>query len=345
MCRASEPSSLKAERSENSPVVTSIVENVIGPRRKDPFFLVGDSRSGTTFLANLLIHHRDIGLAPESKFILRLLDNFEGKPIGDGAGLDSALEMVFQEKKFLDWNIDRGDLRSALIPKLPLSFDEMSRSILLYYCERHFPGRRVWGLKKGGRYILEASRLLRHFPEAKFVHLIRDGRAVFSSKRKAIHSGSGRPLETDALRAAEVWADSVEAFDAFRARHPESALEVSYETLVTKLEEVLERIFRFLAVDPDPSVAARARESLDPAYVVDRSRHLHGNVSKPPLPERIDFWRKELPERDVRIYEMVAGHALEEKGYSTARERADLVSTVTYGWRRSVKTLRRLLTG
>jgi len=325
-------------------VVTSVIEKLTGPKRKDPLFLVGDSRSGTTFLANLLINHRDIGLAPESKFILRLLDNFEDRPMTGEASLDSALEMIFHEKKFLDWNIDRGDLRSALKGRLPLTFDDLSRFILLYYCDRHFSECRVWGLKKGGRYILEASRLLRHFPQARFVHLIRDGRAVFSSKRKAIHSGSGRPLETNVIRAAQTWVDSVEAFDLFRKHHPDSALEVSYEALLTNLDDVLERIFVFLSVDLDPNIAARARESLDPAYVVERSRHLHANVSKPPLPERIASWRNELPEREVRTYEMVARRVLEEKGYATRTENADILSTITYRLMRSAKTLHRLLT-
>jgi hypothetical protein len=324
-------------------VVASVIGNVTGARRKDPLFLVGDSRSGTTFLANLLVHHRDIGLAPESKFVLRLLDHFEAEPIASETELDGALEMIYRERKFLDYRIDQGELRKALEGRLPLSFAELSRFILRYYCDLRFPQRRVWGLKKGGRYILEASRLLRHFPEARFVHLIRDGRAVFNSKRKAIHSGSRRPLETDAIRAAETWVNSVEAFDRFRMQHPEKALEVSYESLLMDLDEVLERVFVFLAVDPDPSIAARARESLDPAYVVDRSRHLHENVSRPPLLERMSSWQHELSEREVRTYEMVARRVLEEKGYATWTESADVLSTITYRLRRKARTLRRLL--
>jgi Sulfotransferase family len=318
---------------------------VSGPKRTDPFFLVGDSRSGTTFLANLLIHHRAIGLAPESKFMLRLLDSFETQGIRREKDLETALDMIYRERKFLDYRIEREELRGALVPRLPLSFAEMSRCILRYYCDRHFPQCQVWGLKKGGRYILEASRLLGHFPEARFLHLIRDGRAVFNSKKKAIHSGSGRPLEANCVRAAEVWVSSVKAFEAFRERHPEHALEISYESLVTSLDDVLERIFVFLSVDPDPNIATEARGSLDPAYVVDRSRHLHGNVSKPPLPDRIASWRSELSDREQRVYEMVAGQVLEEKGYATQRLKADLLTTVSYGLRRSVKTLQRLLTG
>ena len=312
-------------------------------RREDPFFLMGDSRSGTTYLANLLIHHQEIGLAPESNFALRLLDHFESQAIVDRKRLDSALDTIFIERKFLDWKMDRVELAAKLEARLPLDFAEITKLVLLDYCTREFPDCRVWGLKKGGRYILDAERLLQHFPKARFVNLVRDGRAVFCSKRKALHSSTGKPLETNVIRAAECWVEFVDAFDAFRERHPENALEVSYEGMLSSLGDGLERIFRFLGVERDPSIAERARKSLDPAYVMDRSRHLHGNVSKPPLTSRIDAWRNELTDREIRAYEMVAGDALKRKGYAVGDGRADVLSSMTYRLRRSAKSLHRMI--
>jgi len=42
-------------------------------KRPDPLFVVGDARSGTTYLSNLLTQHRDIGMAPESNCVVHLL--------------------------------------------------------------------------------------------------------------------------------------------------------------------------------------------------------------------------------------------------------------------------------
>ena len=311
-------------------------------KREDPFFLVGDSRSGTTYLANLLIHHEEIGLAPESKFVLRLLDDFgDGSPIGTQNELESTLERIYSERKFQDWQIERGALKAALTERLPLTLADMTRYIVAGYCEREFPNCRVWGLKKGGGYILAAARLLAHFPTAKFVHLVRDGRAVFNSKRKALHSGSGRPLESSAVGAAERWIEFVDAFDAFREEHPESAFEIRYESMVADPGLVLGSIFDFLSVDRDESIAERARVALDPVYVVDRSRHLHENVSKPPQLGRIGAWREELSERDVRAYETVARRGLQKKGYETVSDGADVVSLLVHRLRKSAKSLKR----
>jgi hypothetical protein len=184
-----------------------------------------------------------------------------------------------------------------------------------------------------------------HFPKAKFLHIVRDGRAVFASKKKARHSKTNRPFETSPVRAAEIWTDFVLAFDAFRKRHPQGAFEVSYERLLEDLSGVCSEIFRFLEVEPDPSVAARARESLEPSYVVDRSRHLHANVASPPRLERIDAWREELSNREIRAYETVASRALEAKGYPIVTDGRDRGARWALRLRRSARGLRRWIHG
>lgn len=317
----------------------------MGSKREDPLFLMGDSRSGTTFLANILIRHREIGLAPESKFVIRLLDAFGTKPVSSEQSLTHALNLVCSERKFQDWNIDRSELFALLRPRLPLSLAELVRTIIQFYCAREFPHCTVWGLKKGGRYISDAPQLIEHLPQAKFIHLIRDGRAVFNSKRKAPHSRTGKPLETSAMRAAEQWCEFIEAFDKFSEKHPDNSLEVSYEDMIKNLDEVLNSIFSFLGVTQDTSLVTEAYRSIEPAYVTDRSRHLHPNVGRPPLPERIDAWRGDLTAEEIWTFEMVAAESLEKKGYPIVNENAHRNPTIAYRLRRTAKKLHRLVAG
>jgi hypothetical protein len=311
-------------------------------RREDPLFITGDSRSGTTFLANILIHHEEIGLAPESRFALRLLDKAGDADLTTTESLAGTLDLIYEEPKFWDWKIDRDDLFRTLQSRLPLSLADLIRTITVDYCEREFPGCSVWGLKKGD-YIHYASRLVEHFPRAKFIHLLRDGRAVFNSKKRAIHSSLGRPLEESPVGAAERWNRFLDAFERLLEGHPESVIEVPYEKLVTCPGETLETIFRFLDVKDDPSLTSDAFRPLDPAYVTDRSRHLHPNVGRPPQPERIEAWRKDLSTEEIRAFEMVAGENLLKKGYALVNANAPREPTMAYRIRRSLAKLRKAL--
>jgi hypothetical protein len=214
---------------------------------------------------------------------------------------------------------------------------------MIGYCDREFPGCTVWGLKKGD-YIHYGNKLAEHFPKARFIHLVRDGRAVFSSKKKALHSSLGRPLEASAIRAAERWNRFSSSFETLLGANRASVIEVSYEKLITDSRETLERIFGFLGVESDVSLTADSFRPLDPTYVTDRSRHLHPNVGKSPQSERIDAWKKELSPKEILAYEMVAGENLARKGYKLVNPDAHRRPTLAYRVRRSLLRLRESLT-
>jgi hypothetical protein len=303
-------------------------------RRSDPVFLVGDARSGTTYLANLLIQHKDIGLAPESNFVIRLMKAFGHAPVKNQEALMRALDVIYKESKFQDWKIDRTELVSSLQDRLPMTLADLIRAVMIFYCERHFPGRKVWGMKKGN-YVFNVSRLIEFFPKARFINIVRDGRAVFGSKKKAMHSETGEPFETDPAEAAERWVKMIRNFDNLALKYPEGSIEVSYEALVSSPSEVLLTLFRFLEVDPDAEAASQGRGSVDASWVPERYKHLHSNVGKPPQVSRIDAWKTELSADEIRIYERVAGRELRRKGYGLiygSESDAETLSGKVKGW-------------
>ncbi|NER39633.1 MAG: sulfotransferase [Oscillatoria sp. SIO1A7] len=297
-------------------------------KRKQPVFVVGDARSGTTFLANLLIQHPEIGLAPESNFVTELMKEFGERAIATREDLDLALQQAYREAKFADLKIERSELFCELEPKLPLSFPEIVNAILRYYCQQEFPGRPVWGIKKGS-YIFNGYQLSEFFPGAKFINIVRDGRAVFSSKKKALHSRTGQPFETDPVEAAMRWVRAIASFDELARQHPGNTREVSYEALVSNPPATMLDLFRFLEVEPDASVASQARESARSSWVPERYKHLHANVGQPPKVGRIDAWKQELTPADIKAFEIAAGGELKRKGYSLLYESAYLANLMS----------------
>jgi len=284
-------------------------------RRADPLFLVSDARSGSTFCANLLNGHPEIGLGPESNFVLRLASRFGRKSLTRPEGLSAALDILYDDDKFHDWGVDRAMLSRHLahIPRPTVA--DLVRAVGMLYCEREFPGCSIWGLKKGGGYLRRASELVKHFPNARFLHLVRDGRAVFASKKKALHSRTGRPFETNPQKAGRRWAQLMRSFDAFSRRYPQNACTISYESLLRDGGGVLGCVCGFLDVEPVVLADLSQPTADESDYVNERYRHLHPNVGRPVRLDRIDAWQTALTADEIRAFESVAGCELAQKGY------------------------------
>ncbi len=277
-------------------------------------FVVGDARSGTTFLASLLTNHPDIALGPESNFVVSLLSRAESWPVTSDEALERALDLLYGDFKFArDWDVDREALRKCLCASLPLAFADFVREVLAAQFALTRPEARILGLKKGGLYVACASALARQIPGLRMLHIVRDGRAVFNSKLAALHSSRRKPFETNAVSSAKRWSTIVKSFDHFAMRHPTQAFEVAYEALVRNPQAELARIFAWLGVEAAKIDTARQVE-----YVPDRLQHLHRNIGKPPLPDRIEAWREELRPARLSRFEAVAGPVLVAKGYRLA---------------------------
>lgn len=280
----------------------------------DPFFLVYRRRSGSTFLSNLLCGSPEIGIAPESRFLERLWKRFKERPIRHEEDLRQVLDAIlFAEPRFSAWEIDREEAWKRLAPRLPLLVPELSRWLIGTFCDHRFPGTTIRGMKKGGWYARNIDVLRTLFPTARFIMLLRDGRAVFSSCKRAHYGTSGRPFETNPRREAFAWHRVVRSFE--RHRSSDFTLLVRYEDLIAEPRSTLRSILEFLGASAtdhllDSMLRSRRRFRFDPA-----TAHLHRNVDVGPLRSRIDAWRQELSPVEIRSFELAAGPALERNGY------------------------------
>ena len=86
---------------------------------------------------------------------------------------------------------------------------------------------------------------------------------------------------------------------------------VQYEALVAEPERTVRGICNFLREDYDPAMLDSHRS--DVPYPTDSRNAL--NLRKPILANNSGKWRQEMSARDLRIFEAVAGNALEQYGY------------------------------
>ncbi len=186
-----------------------------------PVFVIGSPRSGTTLLRLILDSHPRISCGEETHF-LRDLEAVVGR--------NWALVSTYGLSR--EWWLEH-------IRDLYADFqaEVLARS-----------GKRRWA-EKDPTYTLHLSFIEELFPEATYVHLLRDGHDVVASFRD-------RWGYTSAARAARTeWARYVRAARELGGRLPEDRfLELRYEALVADPAAQGRRLFDFLGEEWEPSV-------------------------------------------------------------------------------------------
>jgi hypothetical protein len=210
------------------------------------------------------------------------------------------------------------------------------------YAARH--GKSRWG-DKTPMYMQQLPLLERLFPDAHYVHLIRDGRDAavsFLAMPEGIVTKTWAHPRSPADFACQ-WRSEVEAARALGRRvGPQRYLEVRYETLVADPAAEVERICAFAGLPFEPAM-------LDYAGNVDVSAKPHQqSLTRPPTAGLRD-WRTELTGEDEAGFEAVAGDLLSELGYearSPSRTPAGRVKLASYrlrvkAWLAAGRALRR----
>ena len=285
--------------------------------------IVGAPRSGTTLLRMMLDSHPELAIPPETGF-LALGRRFAGNGDSLRQAFFAALTQHPPEAPaWGDFGISRESFQDALSRIEPFSPSEGFRAFYRLYAASHAKPR--YG-DKTPLYCLHLDVIADVLPEARFVHLIRDGRDVALSVRETWFA-PGRDIETLAGR----WRECVEAArsNGRRVRH---YLEVRYEELVEDTADVLARVCDFLALSFHPHMLrypervpgrlAEHRDRLRPdgSVVASHSTRLAQQrlAMQPPDRSRALAWRRAMSEDERARFESVAADALRAFGYPTA---------------------------
>ncbi len=291
-----------------------------GALRGQLVLLLYDSRSGSTLLSRLLDEYADIGVTIESDLMLSLLR--VRREFQRGADVRELLDRALPLGRIRNLEVD-ADAFCERMAGSPPTFEAVATTMLGMVFERDKPSARVWMVKDGANGY-HVSRLARELPSARFIHILRDGRAVLNSKLKTLRPyGEGENMARDALTAARLWTSLNHRVDRFAARHPRRVLEVRFEDLVADSEAVTGEIRAFLGL-PDSAPRGNHREGGYSHKITERERGIHALVDRAPQGSRGEAWRSELPRVDRQLFEYASGDVLRAKGYPD-------VETVTAG--------------
>ena len=285
-----------------------------------PIFILGSGRSGTQIFSDLVSLHPDLcwisnvsmrlPLVPFTPLLHRMLDwgDFglgQKRRIIDGTKGGIHISPVEPDAVY-DRVGFRSDIRLTEADYTP-ELDERFRQVI----SRHM----YWANKP--RFLTKETannqrfRLInRIFPDALFIHLIRDGRAVASSMEQnnwlpslslwwtgdaAINHVS--EYEESIQLFGHHWQQNVDESQTAAAIVGDRYMELRYEDLVSDVHGTIDIVAKFASLRPDRNYSS----------ILPRT-----------LPNMNDKWRNNLSDRKVALLESTIGSKLRELGYDVA---------------------------
>ncbi|MFF0574045.1 sulfotransferase family protein [Streptosporangium saharense] len=287
-----------------------------------PIFIVGCPRSGTTLLQLMLHSHPRIAIPPETRFMVAAYQRrLRFGDLNDPARRRELAEWVVgrRQSRFHELRLDGEEVVRQIVEGPPTLGSALG-IVLRFYATQH--GKPRWGDKRPS-YFQNIDVLLRLFPDAQFVHLIRDGRdCVASLKEMPWYSGN-------VYSAVSAWAEAIDFARHGAPKLPEGSYhELRYEDLTADPEAQLRRLCDFLGEDFAPEMCEPRRIAgvAVPAHKTWHSR-THGEVTA----ARAGSWRERLDPWEVSLCESVLGDRLETYGYElTGVPRTETSRMVTY---------------
>lgn len=274
------------------------------PFRK-PVFVVGAPRSGTTLAYSVLLASGAFPLyEAESRIVecqvrygsLSRQDNFE-----------QFLSDFRQSRQFVRSGIE-WDAFARGAEAHRGSYIEMLSYLMQSICG--LQGKTRW-MEKTPNHVLYMDALAAAFPDALFVHAIRDGRDVALSQRKLgmASNYSDDPL-IQLVWAGKIWAELVRAGRASGRRLGARYLELHYRDVVGDLEGQLERLNRFGKLEITPEKVEATTVS-----ALGRSNTAFADPMKGISNKGLERWRETLSPEELATLEWAIGERLEELGY------------------------------
>ncbi|GDY14402.1 hypothetical protein LBMAG53_32800 [Planctomycetota bacterium] len=273
-----------------------------------PIFIVGSERSGTTLLMALLGHHPRIAV-PEVTWYYPRFHAFL-HTYGDLSQPEHfrtlVSEMVFGLKTpffGLPWN-PRTIVDEIVAAAPKRDFASAFAAIIGAYAKAQHKPR--WG-EKTPHNLYYVRQILQHFPDAKILHLVRDGRDVAVEQ---LQSAFG---PTNLHAAAVIWKRTAQEAARLRADLPATTwLDVRYEQLAKDPEGEVRKVLTFLGEAWDPLVLDFHQGEIARRRAKTRD---HRQLGDPVNTRYIGIYRQFLSLHDQGVFAGVAGEELRASGY------------------------------
>lgn len=251
--------------------------------------IIGCARSGTSILGELIAAHPDV------KYI------YEAHPVWEigGAGANESHRLTAAH-----------------------ATPEVVREIREWF-ERESGGKMV--VEKCPRNALRVPFIRAIFPDARIIHIVRDGRDTTCSLKPGVGGEEWRHLKPEdwqelrrlpwAERCAKLWAEVVTLAEDELAGVDH--LTLRYEDLLAEPRTQADRILEFLELPASEAVTAfcdKVQNKTEGSYMADNYTK---KWNTPDHAVRVGRWRENLTAEEQRAVETITASALRRFGYES----------------------------
>jgi len=306
-----------------------MVAGLVTNREFSPIFIVGSSRSGTTMINRILGGHPGVAAFNELHYIGTVWPvDVPLAEIPPKKAVEFAALLLMRIRNGI-WSGPASEKEIADATAI-ISSDSVWTHREIYRCVlEHEAGRDAYLVTdQTPRNVLFVSSILQHFPSARFIHMIRDPRAVLASQRnrwKKRWLGANTMPMSNVLRVlinyhpyslTRLWLNSAKV--AARHRDDSRYKVVRFEDVAKDPEKEVRAICRFLDVEFLPAM-------LDVPQV-GSSNKVHDPAKTGVSSDVVDAWTRTLPKGDIYVCERMAAAPMRDYSYEP-------VSRPGWSWR------------
>lgn len=277
-----------------------------------PVFIVGASRSGTTMLRLMLNAHSRLGVPQEFKY-------FNSSPHLDWVNWREPGLREEQYRRFVRGFLERRkhvfegigieDLEKQIVGSQVRDLREPYRLSGEAWA-RHY-GKQRWG-EKTPHNLYYVDILFDMFPDARFIQIVRDPRAVVASMNQIPYFSS------DSAFNALNWMQAVTVgFELLRVSVPEShRMTLRYEDLVSDPGECVGTICRYIGEPFEPQMLDFYRDSSKYMGTVIRTK----SITQPVSSAHAEKWKETLSREDIALVESICRDEMAQFNYEPSGE-------------------------
>lgn len=268
---------------------------------KDPIFIVGCPRSGSTALASILNKHPNIATSSETHFFNYLKFTKSFREGTENEFTENVINELLKDTRFADF-CSIGDINpSIFIGKISEAnfFRLMMESLLSKKKKQRF-------LDKTPQHLKHIEEIHKLFPQAKFINLVRDGRDCVNSLLKMPWRPGG------IVNNARFWRQYIKLGLKYENKYPDNFISLKYEDLVQNPENSLKSICDFLEETYHPDMLkGETNSSIFAEWESDWKSKANDELD----PSRAGIWEEELHQDDAILLNIALKEYLLKLGY------------------------------
>ena len=301
------------------------------------FFIVGNSRSGTTLVARILKSHPEIHVLNETHFMEEFVSERERFGELTTQEIKTVINrlLVIQKKDYYrkheyeEYPDESEQIFSLFEAEESKSFANL---ILAFFnCQAKKFGCKIIG-DQTPRHVFYISELGKMFPDAKFIHMIRDPRAILLSQKKKWQAGLRlkQPrfevirtfLNYHPVTTSFIWKKAINAgLTPYQQLPRDRILTIKFEDLVRDPEYLTKRICDFLKIEFNCNMLNVTVE-LSATKAFEGKRGIQKAIA--------ERWKTDLPKTEVYICEQINRALMNDLGYPLTGVHPNILKLFVY---------------